>query len=488
MTGKSRMSWPTVVAGAAIIAAAAGGLGFWAGHNRPAQAPMTSSDDRKVLYWYDPMVPNQHFDKPGKSPFMDMQLVPRYAGEVEPAHGVRIDPGAMQSLGVRTAKVEFGRLAAGITASGVIAFNDRDVAVVQAKQSGFVERAYRRAVGDVLKPGDPLVDLHVPDWTAAIAEYLALKGKDAALEASARKRLGMLGVPEAAVHEAEARKTASTTFTIRSPIAGAVTALDVREGMTTAPGAPLATIRGISPVWLIVSVPQGQAAALSPGTPAKARLAAFSNETVEGKVESILPAANTASRAVEVRISLPNPSGRLRPGMTAEVNVSAGTQRDVLLVPSEAVVRTGARTLVFTDLGQGRFAPVDVEIGSTAGDRTEIVSGLSEGQMVVASGQFLIGSEASLSGALERLGSAPAPTKAAGDVYVSKGRVTTIDKAGVTLAHEPVPALNWPSMTMTFLWPPSGPNPSIKIGDAVEFSFRQGSAGYVLETISEAKQ
>src|SRR5690348_4656496 len=156
-----------VTAGIALALVVGVAIGLWLAP-RPS---METQPGREVLYWYDPMVPDQHFDKPGKSPFMDMQLVPRYAGDPEPKPGVRIDPGVAQNLGVRFATVEKVAIRDTVTASGVIAFNDRNAAVVQAKQGGFVDRSYRRAVGDIVQAGAPLVDLRVPEWTRALAEY-----------------------------------------------------------------------------------------------------------------------------------------------------------------------------------------------------------------------------------------------------------------------------------------------------------------------------
>jgi Cu(I)/Ag(I) efflux system membrane fusion protein len=250
--------------------------------------------------------------------------------------------------------------------------------------------------------------------------------------------------------------------------------------MTVQPGAAIVTINGLSAVWLTISVPQGAAGPLAPGARAIAKLAAFPGEAFTGRVEAILPAASVQSRAVEVRVALPNPGGRLRPGMTAEVNLSNAAPREALMIPSEAVIRTGKRTVVIAVREDGRFAPTDVEVGISAGDRIEIASGLSEGEKVVASGQFLIDSEASLTGVTARLGASSAKGQDA--PYASTGRVTAIDDKGVTLSHAPVERLNWPAMTMSFAWGPGG-KPNLALGDEVSFTFKKGGAGYVIETI-----
>lgn len=462
-------------AGFLLIVPLVGVFGFWLGRQQPAIVP---HGERQVLYWYDPMVPDTHFDKPGKSPFMDMDLVPRYAGEPETTAGVAINPGVVQNLGIRLASVERRSTGAVTRASGVLAFNDRALSTVHAKQDGFVERGHGKAVGDIVQAGDALVDLRVPAWSGAIAEYLALRGgSDPALADAARRRLGALGVPNDAVQVAEQRGAAPSSFTIRAPASGALVSLDARPGAALGAGASVATISGLSPVWLVVSVPQGSIGATKAGTAATARFPSFPKEDFLGRVDVVLPGANAANRTIEARIVLDNRDGRLRPGMTGEVTLSATSEHDVLTAPSEAVIRTGLRNLVIVSQGDGKFEPVEVTLGVAVGDRLQITSGVSEGQQVVASGQFLIDSEANLSGVLERLrGASSAPV-----IYESTGRVTAIDANGVTIAHAPVPQLNWPDMTMAFGWGAIERN--IAVGDTVAFAFRKIASGFELTSL-----
>jgi len=173
----------------------AGGLAI--SHLKPAApADTPGAEDRKVLYWYDPMVPAQRFDKAGKSPFMDMQLVPKYAGDADAATGVQIDPGRLQNLGVRLVTVQQGMLASDLTTTGVVDFNQRDLTIVQARTGGFVQRVYARAPGDIVAAGAPLADILVPEWSGAQAEYLAVRrAGDKALTQAARQRLTLLGIP-----------------------------------------------------------------------------------------------------------------------------------------------------------------------------------------------------------------------------------------------------------------------------------------------------
>lgn len=477
-----------VLAGIGIVTlVAAGGGGFWLGtHRTPATAVASAAEDgRRVLYWYDPMVPAQHFDHAGKSPFMDMQLVARYAGDAQAEAGVQVDPRVAQNLGVRLASVVRGPISRSVTAAGVIAFNGRDVAIVQARAGGFVERSHRRALGDVVAAGAPLVDIRVPEWAAAQAEYLAVRtGGDTELARAARQRLVMLGMPASLIARVEADGAPRPVFTVTAPIGGAITALDVREGMTITPGAALATISGVSPVWLIVSVPQASAGVIERGGRVSATLTAYPGETFTGRIESVLPAADLASRTVEVRIALANPRGRLRPGMTAQAQLSDEAPRQALLVPSEAVIRTGQRNIVITALDGGRYAPVEVVLGDSAGGSIEVRQGLREGQRIVASGQFLIDSEASLSGIVAQL--APgAPSDSAPAMLEGSGRITALDANGVTLAHGPVAALSWPAMTMAFGLARPDIARGLAVGDSVTFRFHQGGAGYMVDHMTK---
>jgi Cu(I)/Ag(I) efflux system membrane fusion protein len=474
-----------IVSGVAVVALAAGAGGYWAGTQRNSTSAAASAESgRRVLYWYDPMVPNERYPGPGRSS-MNMELIPRYADEAPSEAGVRIDRGVAQNLGVRLAVVESASVARSVTAAGVISFNERNVAIVQARTGGFVERTHRRAVGDVVQAGAPIVDIRVPEWAAAQAEYLAVRSIGGDIADAARRRLAMLGMPASLIERVERDGAPRPVFTVTAPIAGAITTLDVREGMTIMAGAPLATISGISPIWLVVSVPQADSGAARPGGRATATLPAYPGESHSGRIESVLPAADAATRTIEVRIALANREGRLRPGMTAQVRIEDPDARPALVVPTEAVIRTGTRTMVIV-ANDGGYAPTEVQLGRQSGDNVEIRAGLSEGQRVVASGQFLIDSEASLSGALGRLqASSVAPDEAAASFHTASGRVTALSGATISIAHGPVASLSWPAMTMQFSLARPALATDLRVGDQVAFRFRQNGAAYVVEEISK---
>ena len=474
--------------GAGTLALIAGLTGYGRARLTPAVPPPAATVSHPVLYWYDPMVPTQHFDKPGKSPFMDMQLVAKYAGEADAAAaGIRIDPAKIQNLGVRYATVERGSLEADETAAGVLDFNERDVAVVQSRTGGFVQRVYGRAPGDVVAAGAPLADVLAPDWAGAQTEFLAVRRTgDAALITAGRQRLQLLGIPAATIAAVEASGRTRSVTTITTPMGGVIKILTIRDGMTVSAGQTLAEVNGLGRVWLNAAVPEALAGQVQLGQPVAATLIAFPGERFSGRVNAILPQANADTRTLTVRVELANPGQRLRPGMFATVRFG-GAGAPALLVPSEAVIRTGRRTLVMLAETGGRFRPAEVQTGRENGGRTEIIAGLSEGERVVASGQFLLDSEASLSGLPARpltrsmampaaAPAAPKP-KAARALYESLGRIEQISPQAVTLSHQPVPAIQWPAMTMQFQLASPDLARGVKVGDHVRFGFDQSPAG-----------
>lgn len=404
---KNTTRFMAVVAAALVLLALGAASGWWwAQQASPAPEATTQAkpaSEPKVLYWYDPMVPQQHFDKPGKSPFMDMELVPKYADEETSDSGVRIDPAQMQNLGVRLATVERTELATAVEASGIVGYDEREVAIVQSRTGGFVERVWPLAPGDVVRAGQPLANLLTPEWAAARHEFLAVRGTgNAELIEAARDRLRLLGMSAASIKALEKTGQVQSGHTVHAPIGGVLQALEVRNGMTLLAGQTVARINGLSRVWLEAAVPEAQAALVREGIQAEARLAGFPGRSFAGKVIAVLPGLNESSRSLRVRIELPNKNNQLRPGMTGQVKLVSSSRETALTVPTEAVIRTGKRALVMLASDKGHFTPVEVTLGREQGERTVIASGLEEGQQVVASGQFLIDSEASLSGVMAR--------------------------------------------------------------------------------------
>jgi Cu(I)/Ag(I) efflux system membrane fusion protein len=460
-----------LVTAVSALVLVAGGVGFGLaklGTSSAADQTASPAPQKKILYWYDPMIPGERHDGPGLSS-MRMKLIPRYADEGaggSAAPGVAIDPASLQRLGARIVTVERGSLSNSASATGSIEFNDRNVAVVQARSGGFVQRVYARAPGDVVPAGAPLADILVPEWAGAQAEYLAVRRTgDAGLTRAARERLLLLGMPAGSIASAEWRGRPQGVTTISTPVGGVIKTLGVRQGMTVAQGQTLAEVNGLATVW------------------------AFPGESFRGRIAAILPQAEAASRTLTIRVELPNRAGRLRPGMFASVALDQGS-RDALLVPSEAVIRTGRRTLVMLAGPGGRFRPAEVRTGAEGGGKTEIVAGLTEGEKVVASGQFLIDSEASLAGLDARpIGVEASPAtkpavKPTASIYETVGSIEAIDRSSVTLSHQPVPAIGWPAMTMTFRVADPALVRGYRKGERVRFGFDQPADGPTLRRMT----
>ena len=480
----SRQIIKTVLMTSLIAAAGASG-GYWFAQRPHAAAAMTvtaTSPAKKPLYWYDPMAPDQHFDKPGKSPFMDMPLTPKYADGDETSPGLRVDSTVLQNTGIRYATVTRGRSGSAVEAPATVGFNERDVAIVQARTAGFVEKTYDRAPGDVIAAGAPLLDLLVPEWAGAQAEYLALRQSgDAGLTQAARQRLRLLGMPETLIQRVDQTGQVQNTLTISAPLGGVIQSLDVRQGMTVSPGMTVARLNGLNTVWLEAAVPEAQAAQVRPGQTAVARFDAYPDLALSGQVIAVLPEVNAQSRTLRVRLAFPNPRQQLRPGLYARVRLTTATTADALLVPSEALIRTGQRTVLIVADPHGRFQPVTVTTGGEADGQTVILSGVQAGERVVASGQFLIDSEASLQGVLTRLASDPAstttapsqPAPASADIE-AQGIIEAVSPTEITLSHEPIPALDWPAMTMAFPVATGVKTAGLKAGQRVRFILVKG--------------
>lgn len=478
-----------LVLGAALLLVGAISGWWWAQH---ANKSMSVKNDNasvqqaeaKILYWYDPMYPQQHFEQGGKSPFMDMALVPKYAGDSGAAGGVKIDPSITQNLGVRLAKVERISMSTDVEASGIIGLNERDVAILQSRSSGFVERVWPLAPGDIVQAAQPLVEFLVPEWSTAQHELLALRSaKDDTLLAAARDRLRSLGMPEETITLLEKSGTVQTRYTVRAPIGGVIQSLEVRTGMTVTAGQLLARINGLSTVWLEVAVPESSADMVRIGNHVTVNLAG-GQTPIAGRVTSIVPVLQDASRSMRVRVELPNRNGKLNPGMSAQVSLHSKTKATALAVPTEAVIRSGKRALVMVAESEGHYVAVEVTLGQEIANNTVITSGLKADQQIVASGQFLLDSEAKLSGVESQSAegmSMPAPIA----LHESDGTIDALEKGEVTLTHGPFKTLNMPGMTMTFTLAKPELTKGLKVGDKVHVGVKETDDGLIVELLEK---
>lgn len=457
----------------------------------------SSPDGRKVLYWHDPMVPGPRFDKPGKSPFMDMQLVPVYADSDRSPSGVKVSPTVQQNLGIRSATVRRAETSASFDAVGTVQFDERLTVAVQTRVAGYVERLAVRAPMERVRKGQTLATIFAPEWLGPQNELLALKRAGVApdLVAAARQRMRAMSIPDDLVRRSEETGTAQARFTLSAPASGVVAELGVREGVAITPGMTLFRIAGLEKVWAVAEVPEAQAARLTRGRKVKAALQADASQTFEGELKEILPEVSANTRTLKARFEVDNKEGRLTPGMLLRLQV-AGPTSTRLVVPAEAVIRTGKRAVVIVRNSAGAFEPRDISLGMDMGDDLEVVQGLKEGDQVVASGQFLIDSEARLRSVLGSMTATAAPPVPAASspagkaaaTHVGEGKVENVEAEGITISHGPVASLKWPSMTMGFSKPDPNAFADVKPGDTVRFEFREGGPmGYELLSVQRVQ-
>ena len=378
-----------------------------------SSAPTATPKERKALYWYDPMVPSRHFPQSGKSPFMDMQLVPKYGDETRGAEspegetkqgGIAVDARVVQNLGVRVGTVELGHFARAIDAVGVVGVDEHRITVIQVRAPGWVEQLNVRAVGDEVHRGQLLVGVYSPDLLATQQELLlAHKAGESDLIAAARRRLALSGLSGAQIARVEHAGRAEPRVNYYAPNDGYVMALGVREGSAVQADTVLFQLADLRTVWLIAEVPEFQAGWIKPGDGVSVEAPAFPGQLCAGHVDYLYPELNLATRTLKVRVALANADLRLRPGMFVTTHLRGGVDQPTLMIPTEAVIKTGERSIVILRDDATHFRPVIVQIGAEQNGKSVVLAGLTQGQVVVASGQFLIDSEASMRGTLDNL-------------------------------------------------------------------------------------
>ena len=490
-----------------IIAAALGG--FWTarltGGVQTGTSTRADSGERNILYWVAPMDPNFRRDQSGLSP-MGMELIPVYedeepgAGGGEPA--LWINPAVVNNIGVRTEVVRRADMARDVRTVGNIMADEEKISHVHVRSEGWIENLVIEAEGEPVTRGGLLFQIYSPALVAAQSEYLqAVRlGRPALLDAAA-ERLTALGMTRRQIAQLRESGTVSRLVGVYAPQSGVVTALNVREGMFVQPNDTTMSLVDLSTVWVLADVFETQAGWVAPGQRAIMTLPAFPGETWEGEIDYVYPIVETRARTVRVRLRFPNPGGRLKLNMYADISIDAAPEHDVLIIPQSALIRTSQGDRVILALGDGRFRPAQVVAGMESGDHVEILTGLEAGERVVTSGQFLIDSEASLDAALLRLstteimedGAMMAQSEDGGvnmssgsdTVFVAIGRVQSVDAAArrVVLDHDPVPELNWPSMTMGFSAAQNVPIENLEEGAAIRFEFRQTDDGYQIVAV-----
>jgi RND family efflux transporter MFP subunit len=427
---------------------------------KKTQAPGTTAKEnaaggkvgekRKIKYWVAPMDPTYIRDKPGKSP-MGMDLVPVYEGEGgESSEGVvKIDPVTVQNIGVRTAEVTRGPLIATVRTVGQVTYNEGNVQHIHTKVSGWVEDLFVDTTGAEVYKGEDLLSIYSPELVATQEEYLqalryeqqtaestfkdVARGGKALVDAT-RRRLLFMDIAPSQIDALEKRGTIQKAMILKSPTHGIVIDKKVLAGMKVTPGMELYTIADISNVWVIGSIYEYELPFVRTGQEAEITLPYEPGVVYKGRISFIYPYLSAASRTVQIRIDFRNPGFRLKPDMYVNVAITTKVAENVLQVPSDAVIRTGTHNIVITYLGEGKFLPKDVVLGSEGQGVVEIKSGLAEGEKIVTSGQFLIDSESNLKEAINRMIEAKSPgaEKAGGGsgVQTSKNAAGEIKAAG----------------------------------------------------------
>lgn len=384
---------------------------------KEGEAAAGEDEERTILYWRAPMDPTEIYTEPGKSK-MGMDLVPVYEDEVVGGVDIKIDPVTRQNMGLRTAPVERGELVNTIRTYGHITYDETSTTVISPKFSGWIDRVYVDFTGQQVEKGEKLFEIYSPELFTAQEEYLVayrslqhLEGTETkGLLESARQRLLNWDVPASEIREIEQTMRVKKNLTIRSPFTGVVTMYKAREGTYAKPGDPLYQISDLSTVWVEAHIYEYELPWVEKGQEAVMTLPYLPGKRFTGTVAYVYPYLQKETRDVVVRLEFANPDYVLKPEMYADVKILVGSRGEGLIIPSEAVIRSGERNLVFVDRGNGKFSPREVRLGlSLEGGRVQVLEGLAPNERIVTSGQFLLDSESKLKEAVQKMIEAKKP-------------------------------------------------------------------------------
>jgi RND family efflux transporter MFP subunit len=365
-------------------------------------------------------------------------------GSAPPLTPVELSPERMQSIGVRTGKVEYRTIYSDIRATGTVDVDERRVAYVQTRYPGWVKDVLVNATYQLVKKGQPLFTIYSPELVASEQEYLLARtnaqrvgqssvegvssGADTLLRA-ARERLLQWNISDSDISKLEASGKSLTDFTFNSPVSGYVIERMVLPNAYVQPEMRLYTIADLASVWVNVQVFQEDAGKLKPGDPAEVTVDAYPTRTFHARVEQVLPQIDPATRTLRVRLAMPNPNLLLKPGMFVNVRLRTPLGRQ-LLVPASAVLQGGNRQVVFIARGQGSFDPREVQLGTRTDDGFVVLKGLQAGDTVATSANFLIDSESQLQAAA---GAYTPPQPGAGT------EMSTVQQVSAELTTNPSP-------------------------------------------------
>ncbi|MBF0400067.1 MAG: efflux RND transporter periplasmic adaptor subunit [Magnetococcales bacterium] len=387
----------------------------------------TKPAEKKILYWVAPMDPKYKRDKPGKSP-MGMDLIPVYAEEG--AHtddrSIQISAAVVNNLGVRTALVQRQNLERRLDTVGYVSFDETKISHIHLRTDGWVDRLLVKSEGEPVEKGQLLFQYYSPALVNAQEELLqAAESGNRRIVSASEQRLTALGVSEQQVRQLMKTKEVQPLVSIYAPQQGIVSRLSIREGMRVKPEMDIMTLANLQSVWLQTAVSERQADWVVLGSRAEARIPSLPGEVWKGKVDFIYPTLDPKTRTLQVRLQFDTPDKRIKPNMYAKVVIYAPPRNNILTLPREAVIRSGRGERVVLALGEGRFKSRAVRIGLESGGLLEVLGGLDEGEKVVTSAQFLIDSQASLKGSLDRMEGAES------DSGTASGQTPAASGAGV---------------------------------------------------------
>ena len=426
-------------------------------HNHEAdQKGQMKPGEKKILYWVAPMDATYRKDKPGKSP-MGMDLIPVYeedaAGSDDSA--VRISPEVVNNIGVRTEPVQRGRFSRPIHTVGYVNYDETKINHIHIRVDGWIQKLVANSEGERVKQGQLLFTLYSPTLVNAQEEYLRVltRGNQRLMQAS-REKLFALGLTQGQVNALKEKGKVQQYLGVYAPESGVITNLNVREGNFIKPENNIMSIANLDTVWMQVEVFEKQANWVREKQAVEATLPSFPGKKWLGEVDYVYPELDATTRTLRVRLKFANPDEYIKPNMYAYVSIITEHTEPVLHVNRQALILDGNYPRVIVALGEGRFEPRQVRAGMVNDERAEIIEGLKGDERVVVSAQFLIDSEASLQGSLQRM--TPVNNQVQGmqkgtmEIIQGRGLINKIDeeKRTINLSHDPIKQLDWPAMTM----------------------------------------
>ncbi|KMK95410.1 copper transporter [Aeromonas enteropelogenes] len=432
----------TLLLSTLLLALGTGG-GYWAAK----QTVTAVAKEKTPLYWVNPMDPRDKRDAPAKDN-MGMDFIPVYEEKQGGSPGtVTISPEIQQNLGVRLAKVEKLPVHQQIETVGYVGYDEERLEAINSRMAGWIRNLAIKNEGQQVTRGSFIYDLYAPDLVNAQHEYLlALNTTNPLLLRAAEGKLKSLQVPADQIAALKRTRKVQETVRIYAPSSGYVSELKVREGQYVEPAAPLFNISTLKQVWVSAEVFERQAAQIKVGDPVTMTLDYAPGRRWQGRVDYLYPTLDASTRTLRVRLRFDNPDEFLKPNMFAKVSIRSGKGEPRLVVPSEAVIRTGSQDRLVLALGDGNFKSVAVTLGPQFGDKVAIDEGVEAGDSIVSSAQFLLDSESAIDSDFQRM-TAVRPTQ-----VWTQGQVQNIDLAGRTLgiSHQPIPEWQWPAMEMDF--------------------------------------